>query len=140
MVPINYLAVLAAAASSIVLGFLWYGPIVGKPWMKLMGYTKESMQKEMSAGMGKTYALMTLGALIVAYVFAHTTEFAMTYTKTFGVTGGLMSGFWTWLGFAMPIQLEAVLWEKKPWKLFAINTGYRLVSLLIMGVIIALWR
>lgn len=137
---INYLAVLVAAASSIVLGFLWYGPLFGKPWMKLMGYDKESIEKEKAKGMNKTYLLMTLGSLVIAYVLAHTTEFAMYYTKTYGVTGGLMSGFWTWLGFIAPIQMDEQLWGNKPWKLYYLNTGYRLVSILIMGVILAVWR
>lgn len=137
---INYLAVLAAAASSIVLGFLWYGPIFGKPWMKLMGIDPKNLDKEKMKGMNKTYALMTIGSLVMAYVLAHTTEFAMTYTKTYGWIGGAMSGFWTWLGFMAPIQMDEVLWGSKPWKLYFLNTGYRLVALLVMGMIIAVWR
>ncbi|MBI3341870.1 DUF1761 domain-containing protein, partial [Candidatus Curtissbacteria bacterium] len=34
---INYMAVVAAAVVNMVLGFLWYGPLFGKPWMKMMG-------------------------------------------------------------------------------------------------------
>ncbi|MDO8488446.1 MAG: DUF1761 family protein [bacterium] len=37
MVPVNYLAILAAAVLSMVLGFLWFGPLFGQTWMKLMG-------------------------------------------------------------------------------------------------------
>lgn len=39
MVPVNYLAILVAAVLSMVLGFLWYGPLFGKEWTKLMGVT-----------------------------------------------------------------------------------------------------
>jgi hypothetical protein len=137
---INYLAVLVAAISSIVIGFAWYGPVFGKPWMKLMGFSKDDIEKAKKAGMTKTYVLMAVGSLVMAYVLAHTTEFAMTYTKTYGVVGGLMSGGWTWLGFMAPIQMDEVLWNNKPWKLYFLNTGYRLVSMLVMGVILATWR
>jgi len=51
---------------------------------------------------------------------------------------GLMSAVWMWLGFIMPVQFTDVLFSKKPVKLFGINTGYRLISLLVMGVVISL--
>lgn len=141
MIPtINYLAVLLAAVASIVIGFLWYGPVFGKPWMKLMGFSKDDIEKAKKKGMTQTYVIMILGSLVMSYVLAHTTEFAMTYTKTYSIMGGLMSGFWTWLGFMAPIQMDEVLWGGKPWKLYFLNTGYRLASLLAMGVIIATWR
>lgn len=141
MTPIiNYLAVLVAAVAAMILGFLWYGPIFGKPWMKLMGYTAADMEKGKKEGMGKTYTLMALTTLVMAYVLAHSTEFAMYYTKTYGVTGGLMSGFWTWLGFIVPVVMGDQLWGSRPWKLFPITAGYYLVSLLMMGSILATWR
>ena len=37
--PINLAAVLAAALAAFVLGFLWHGPLFGKLWMRLMGFT-----------------------------------------------------------------------------------------------------
>jgi hypothetical protein len=39
MITINYLAVIAAAIAAVGVGVLWYGPLFGKEWMKLMGYT-----------------------------------------------------------------------------------------------------
>lgn len=51
-----------------------------------------------------------------------------------------MVGFWNWLGFVAPVTLGGVLWEGKPWKLWGLNNGYQLLSLLVMGVILALWR
>ena len=46
---LNLLAVLVAAISTMVVGFLWYSPIMfAKPWMALMGYDpndKEKMDK-----------------------------------------------------------------------------------------------
>lgn len=138
--PINYLAVIVATVVAMVLGFLWYGPLFGKPWMQLMGFTKESIEKAKGKGMGKTYALMMLGALVMAYVLAHSLVFASTYTETTGAIAGVMVGFWSWLGFVAPVMMGAQLWEGKPWKLFAIQGGYYLVSLVSMGVILAVWQ
>lgn len=50
-----------------------------------------------------------------------------------------MAGFWNWLGFVAPVTLGAVLWEGKHWKLWFLNNGYYLVTLLLMGAVLALW-
>jgi hypothetical protein len=47
---INYLAILASGIIMMVLGYLWYGPLFGKPWMKLAGITKSDMEKSKKNG------------------------------------------------------------------------------------------
>ncbi len=135
-VPINYLAVLACAVASMVIGFVWYGPLFGKKWMKLSGINPESGKK---SGMSASYALMFVGSLVMAYVLAHALVFAATYLKASGVSAGLTAGFWNWLGFIAPVTLGSVLWEKKPWSLWILNNAYQLLTLLVMGIILSLW-
>lgn len=137
--PVNALAVLVAAASAMVLGFLWYGPLFGKAWIKMMGFSKEDMEKAQKKGMGKTYALSLLCALVTAYVFSHAITFGNAYLNTSGMTAGLTAAFWWWLGFQVPLLMDSQLWEGKSWKLFGLNAGYRLVSLGVMGAILASW-
>ena len=140
IVPINYLAVLVAAVASMVVGFLWYGPVFGKVWMKEMGMSKEKMDAAMKRSMGRSYALMFVGSLVMSYVLAHATIFAGAYFKITGVSAGLMSGFWNWMGFVAPVTLGSVLWEGKSWKLWVLNNGYYLVTLLVMGTILSVWQ
>lgn len=137
-VDINYIAVIAAAAANMVLGFLWYGPIFGAPWKRLMGFSNADMR---AMKMTPLQAMVggAIGALVMAYVLAHSLVFASAYTATVGIAAGLMTGFWNWLGFAVPITIGIVLWEDRPWRLWLLNSGYWLVSLLAMGVILALW-
>lgn len=139
-VPINHWAVLVAAVVSMVLGGIWYGPIFGKIWTELSGFTKEKMDEARARGMGKSYAGAFIGSLLMSYVLAHAIVFAGAYMKMRGIGAGLMSGFWNWVGFIAPVTLGTVLWEGKPWKLWFINNGYNLLSLLIMGIILSLWR
>ena len=139
-VPINYLAVFVSAVVSMVVGSLWYGPLFGKPWMALMGMTKESMAASKAKGMAKSYFLMFVGSLLMAFTLAHAVVFASTYLNIWGVAAGLMGGFWNWLGFIVPVTLGVVLWENKPWKLWFLNVGYYLVNLLVMGVILSVWK
>lgn len=142
MVPINYLGVLLAAIISMVTGFLWYGPVFGKVWMKEMGWTKEKPPKDMpdSGQMGKLYALQALGSLAMAFVLSHALVFAQSYLNTEGISAGLQTGFWNWLGFIAPVSLGSVLWEGKSWKLWTINNAYYLTSLILMGITLSFFN
>lgn len=137
MVPVNYMAVFAAAVASMILGFLWYGPFLGKMWIKESGFSKEKIEAAKKKGMAMSYGLMFLGSLFMAFVLSHALVFAQTYMKTSGISSGLTTGFWNWLGFVAPVTLGSVLWEGKSWKLWCLNNGYYLLSLLTMGVIVA---
>ncbi len=138
-VPINYMAVIVAAVANMVIGFLWYGPLFGKTWMKLSGINPGKIDSAKASGMGKNYALAFGGSLVMSYVLAHALVFAAAYFEMGGVPAGLMSGFWNWLGFIAPVTLGTVLWEGKSWKLWLLMNGYYLVTLLLMGTILSVW-
>lgn len=138
MVPINYLAVLGAAIVGFAIGAAWYGPLFGKKWQALMGFTPESM-KSMKLSATQAMAGGFVATLVMAYVLAHALIFASSYLNVSGISAGLQAGFWNWLGFIVPVTLGVVLWEGKPWSLWILNTGYYLVLLLVMGTILALW-
>ncbi len=139
-VYVNYLAVLVAAIVNMALGFVWYGPLFGKLWMSLIGITKEKIDEQKSKdGMWKGYLIAFLGSLVMGYVLAHSLVFASSYLGIGGMVAGLMAGFWSWLGFIAPVTLGSVLWEGKSWRLWFLINGYYLVSLLIMGSILAVW-
>jgi hypothetical protein len=137
-IDVNWLAIILAVIAFMALGFLWYSPILfGKPWMKLKGYTKESIKKE-QAQMGKWYLVSTIVAIITAFVLSHVISLSMHYYTYTPVMTGITSAFWMWLGFVMPTQVTATIFGDKKWKLFGIDTGYQLVGLLVMGVILGL--
>jgi hypothetical protein len=140
-IPVNYLVVFAAAVSNMVVGFLWYGPLLGKKWAALMGWG--SMSAEQVAAKKKmatsSYAISFVGALVMAYVLAHVIFFANVYA-TGGLHSGLASGFIMWLGFVAPVTIGSVVWDGKPWMLWAINSGYYLAALLVMGAILGYWQ
>lgn len=137
-VEVNYVAILVAAIVSMVIGFAWYSPmILGKPWMKLKGYTQESL-KAAQKEMGKLYGLSFILALVTAYVLSHVMTLSEAFYGYERLQVGLTTAFWMWLGFIMPVQLTDQIFGEKKWQLFGINTGYQLLALLAMGVVIAL--
>lgn len=136
-VEVNYLAVVLAGVASMVSGFLWYSPMLfGKPWMRLSGYTAENLKKAQKE-MGKWYGLSFLVSLVTAYVLSHVMTLSESFFGYSRLSTGLTTAFWMWLGFMMPVQLTGEIFGDKKWKLFAINTGYQLVSLVLMAVVLA---
>lgn len=137
-VPINYVMVLVAAIVNMAIGFLWYSPVLFiKPWMKLMGFSKDKMDKDGMKNFPKILATSFVTALIMAYCLRYSVVYGGAYTGLSGVPLGLMTGFFTWLGFMMPVQLTSVLYERQPFKLFLIHTGQQLVTVLAMGVVLS---
>ncbi len=133
---VNYAAILVAAAASMALGFLWYSPILfGKSWMKLMGFTDKKTAEAKKKGMTKAYIVMTVGALVSAFVLAHFINFAAAYTPL----DGALVGFWLGLGTIVPAALGDVLFGGKPLKLYLINVSHIVVGMMITGAILAVW-
>lgn len=137
-IEVNYVAVLFAGVASMALGFLWYSPMVlGKPWMKEKKFTPEKLKSEQKE-MGKWYAVSFVVSLITAYVLSHGMSLSMNFFNYPVMQTGLTTALWMWLGFMMPVQLTATIFGDKNFKLLAIDSGYQLVSLLVMGVVLSL--
>ncbi len=135
-VSINYWAVLASAIASMVIGFLWYGPLFGKLWMQLSGMTDKKLKDAKKKGMGKTYAIAFLSTLVMSFVLAHFID----YVEATRITDALQLAFWLWLGFIATVQLGSILWEGKPVKLYLINVAHYLAALAVMASILAVWQ
>ena len=137
-VGINPWAVLAAAIATMVVGFLWYSPLLfARPWMRLMGYDPDDKAKvaEMQKGAGKLYGLSFVASIVPAVVLAKIIDITSVNTILYG----MKVGFAVWLGFVATVQLTGALFGKQPTKLFLINTGYQLVCYLVMGGMLAKW-
>lgn len=130
---INFWAVLVAASSAFIVGWLWYGPLFGKQWMKLNGFSKEDL---MEGGMSMplimiiNYIATALAAVAIAMFIG------AEATAAFGIFAGLMIAIF-WIGTS---RLNDVLYERKPWGLFFINTGYNVAIYAIMGAVLGAWH
>jgi hypothetical protein len=133
---VNYLAVLVAGVVNMAVGAFWYSPVgFGKMWMRDMKYTAADIEKAKTKGMGKSYALAFLAALVMAYVLSVFLSFAGAE----GVAGGMITAVWLWLGFTVPLVLGGTLWEQKSWTLFFIGAAYWLVVLLVNATLLTVW-
>ena len=134
---INMIAVLVAVVANFILGFIWYTPLFGKAWAKENGF--DTSIKPKPGEMAKGMIFMVIGNFLMAFVFAHNIM-AWSYvpgsTEMSMVSKVMSSTIFTWLGFYVPVDLSAVAWERKSWKLFGINTGYHFMMLLVAAVIL----
>jgi len=132
---INYLAVVVCGVANMVIGFFWYGIFFSKTWLKLIDKSEQDIER-MKKEAPKSYIISFILSMAVALVLAYIVH----GMRLEGIVGGLMLGFWLWLGVAMVFRLNDVLFEKRPFKLFLVNTGFDLVVLLVMGLIVTLWK
>lgn len=154
----NFLAILVAALVPMVLGFLWYGPMLFQnAWMRASGVTEEKMK---SGNMGVIFGV----SLFMAVILAFFTQFLVIHEMgVYGMTEGQLEGetakafLAEWAGkyrtfghgaihgamagvmFVFPLLAIINLFERKPFKLTLINAGYWVVVLAIMGSIISGW-
>lgn len=137
MIEVNLIAILLASVAGMAVGFFWYGPMLfGKRWMKLMGYTEASMKEDRNK-MGKYYGISFVLMLVTAFVLWHVMTLSLTFFAYTPFVSGITSAFWMWIGFIMPVQATDVLFGKKTWELFGINTGYQLASVFVMGIVLS---
>lgn len=130
---INYTAVFVAALAAFFIGWIWYGPLFGKKWMDLNGFTKENIQKgglSMPVIMVLNYVATALASLSIAMFIG------AEASPAFGIFAGIMIAVF-WIGTN---RLNDVLYERKPIGLFWINLGYSVVIYAVMGAILGAWH
>ncbi len=137
---INFPAIAVCVLISFVLSFLWYTVLFMKPWIKEMGYDP-NMRPDMK-GMFKGMGVSLVGNFLFVWVFS----FYLAGWKYFPNSGDMgtlsfavNSALSVWLGFFVPVHLSKVAWERHSWKLFFINSGYNLVSAIVVAVVLAYW-
>ena len=139
-IKINFLAILVAVVANFILGFIWYTPLFGKAWAKEMGFDTD-INPDKSV-MLKGMSFMLIGNLFFAWVLANNIgawQFVPGIKEMGTLPNVLMTAVFTWLGFFLPGELGATVWQKHSWKLFGINTGFHQASLLVVAFSLTIW-
>ncbi|MDO9187217.1 MAG: DUF1761 domain-containing protein [Bacteroidia bacterium] len=160
---INFMIILVAALVPMVLGFIWYNPkVLGTVWMNAAGITEDKMKgANMALIFSLSFFLSFLLAFSVQFMVIHqysvysilanepgitdpTSEVGLmiqdfmakygTNFRTFkhGALHGTLAGFM----IALPILGTNAMFERKGFKYIAVNCGYWIVCLALMGGII----
>jgi hypothetical protein len=158
----NFIAVLVAATSTLVVGAVWYSPMLfANIWMKESGLTEEELKKgNMLKIFGLTFLFSVMIAMIMQVLSIHQfgalgmiggpdyietakpsyAAFMADYGTAFRTfKHGALHGFMSGLFFALPLIAINGLFEHKSWKYIFINAGYWTISMTIMGAIVCGW-
>jgi len=161
--PFNFYAVLVAALSSFVVGFIWYNPkVFGTIWMNETGMTEENAKK---ANMAKIFGLTFFYSFLLAFMMPALTihqmgalgmiggpdfiesakpsyaAFLADYGDAFrSYKHGALHGFMSGIFLALPVVAINSLFEQRSWKYIAITAGYWTVIMTVMGAIICGWK
>jgi uncharacterized protein DUF1761 len=132
MPEVNWIAVALCAVSSLVLGGIWYSPVLfGKAWQQAAGLSDEQAK---SGNMAMIFGLAFLLSLIAAAVFAMFigTEMTLGAATAAGFSAGLC-----WVAASYGI---CYLFERRPLSLWLINGGYHTVQFTLFGLILGLMQ
>ncbi|MEO9803227.1 MAG: DUF1761 domain-containing protein [Reichenbachiella sp.] len=129
---INYLAVLVAALSTFLIGGLWYSPVLfGKIWQQDVGLSDEELKKGNPA---KIFGGAFVLGLIMSFNLA--AFLGSEPDLMWGIVAGLLAGA-GWIAAAMGVTY---LFERRSMRFFLINAGYHVVSFVVMGAILGVWK
>jgi hypothetical protein len=159
----NFLILLLAALVPMVMGFIWYNPkVLGTAWMQASGITEDKMKgANMGVIFGVSFLLSFFLAFGLQFIVIHqwgvqsalmtdkslqdpTSELGMYFANFMSKYGhnfrtfkhGALHGTMTGILTALPILGTNALFERKGFKYIAINCGYWIITLALMGGII----
>ena len=157
----NFLALIAAAFSTLVVGFIWYNPkVFGTIWMRESGTTEDKAKgANMALVLGMSLFYGFLIAMVLQFLVIH--QFGAvgmvggdptlakpsyaTFMADYGIAfrtfkHGMLHGFMAGLFFALPVIGTGALYERRSWKYTLVAGGYWVVTCMLMGGIICAWQ
>ena len=128
MPEVNWLAVALCAVGSLVLGGIWYSPMLfAKAWQQAAGLSDDQLK---NGNMAKIFGL----TFVLSFVAA--TVFAMFLGPNFGVGPATAAGFSAGLCWVAASYGITYLFEHRPLKLWLVNGGYHTLQFTLFGAII----
>jgi len=127
---INWIAVVVGVVVSNALGFLWYGPLFGERWMRMIGKTQDEIEASPTM-----YLVTGISSLITMIVLA----LAIDAFGAGSFVEGLIIGAVVNIGISATSTFVYTSFEGPPvnvWGLFAI---YQLLVFAVMGGVFAVW-
>lgn len=132
---VNSWAVLAAAATALIVGAVWYSKLVfGETWAQLAKLSDRRLHQGATMAILQAFA----AALIMAFALA---QFIRVVHANLGqdyLVDALTTAAWVWLGFSATTLIIHNSFEQKRKKLTLLAMGYQFVTIMLMGAVIGL--
>ncbi len=129
---LNYYAILAVTMVGFMLGGIWYSPLMfSRQWLAALGKTPKDIPP------AATPFVITF---IASFVTAHTMALFINSLGITTVVGGALLGLRVGVAFVAANMASDFAFCRWPARLFWIQGGFRVVLVVIMGIILAVWR
>lgn len=134
-VDVNWLAVVLAGLSSLIVGSIFYAkPVFGNTWMKLAKLD----EKKMGSG-ASSIALALAMSLVTAFVIAHVAAISRPFYEVSALSAALTTAFWLWIGISLTTVVIHDSFEHRPKALTFLTVAYQFFAMMAMGLIIGLF-
>jgi hypothetical protein len=129
---VNYPGALVGALAAFLIGGLWYSPILfARPWMRASGLTEADLKKGTARIFGGAFALALIGNVNLAFFLADGKP-----SLSWGLAAGALAGV-GWVSTSLGVTY---LFERRPLSLYLIDAGYHVVTFLLSGAILGVWK
>jgi len=131
---INHLAVLVGFVIQFVLGFLWYGPFFGTPWMEMVGLDLATIEANPpDAGVWITNIIVSAaGVYLLALIFVKMN----IQSAVKGLFWGLLIGY----VFVLLDAMRTGMYNQDPYWLSWITGGFSTAGLGLAGLVLGAWK
>ncbi|HEX8517823.1 MAG TPA: DUF1761 domain-containing protein [Bacteroidia bacterium] len=167
MLSINFLVIALAALIPLAIGSVWYSEkVFGKAWMQVSGVTPDqSKSAHMIRTFILTYVFSFLMGMTLTFIVIHqfgmfstlanepgfmepgsdVNNYFMDFISKYGTNfrtfkHGAFHGTFTGITIALPVLAINAMFEKKGFKYIAINAGYWIVTMALMGGVICAYN
>jgi hypothetical protein len=130
----NYLAIGVAAVACFLFEAAWY-TIFLQAWLDGIGRTMAELQ-----AIGVNPGLQYATALLCAALLATTISGVVQLTGEQTALRGMKVSAFLWLGCVLTTWATEYVFEERTYKLFAINLGFWLIGMVLMGAIVGGWK
>ncbi|MCA1706579.1 MAG: DUF1761 domain-containing protein [Actinobacteria bacterium] len=128
---IPWLGVIVAVVAAQIIGFLWYGPLFGKPWRAAMGGAEGAD----TSGLGAAVAVGVLCSLATAIALALLLSLSDSPDEASGIKVGLLVAV-----AVVSYLVITMMYEQRNRTLSWISSANQIVTLGVMGCILgAMW-
>jgi hypothetical protein len=133
----NRLAIVVAAIVSFLFEAIWFTVFMNS-WLEGIGRTKESPVSASTTTV--TRGLQYATALICSLIAATVLSIAIQATGQLTVLRGVLCAILVWIGFIATSWAKEYIFEVRTIEIFAINTGYSLIDLMLICAIVGAWK
>ncbi len=133
---INYIAVILATLSSMLVGTVWYTPkVFGNYWMKAANVTPSGNTKDAV----RPIIVTVIVSFITAWVLAGAAFISFDFYGGSFFVNALVTGIVLWGGFTAARFITHDQFDGRPTGLTVLNVAHEFVTIVIMAIIIGVW-